>query len=70
MKMFSYKLKLIFYYNRHINFSALLAVVAASLFAAQIDDERNGYEITRGPGFYIEVSYFSIYTKKKTVNQY
>lgn len=35
--------------------SALLAVVAASLFAAQIDDERNGYEITRGPGFYIEI---------------
>ncbi|KAL1509150.1 hypothetical protein ABEB36_003934 [Hypothenemus hampei] len=35
--------------------SALLAIVAASLFATQIDDERNGFEITRGPGFYIEV---------------
>ncbi|XP_066146673.1 uncharacterized protein [Euwallacea fornicatus] len=35
--------------------SALLAIVAASLFATQIDDERNGFEITRGPGFYIEI---------------
>ncbi|XP_050298093.1 uncharacterized protein LOC126737297 [Anthonomus grandis grandis] len=35
--------------------SALLAIVAAGLFATQIDDERNGFEITRGPGFYIEV---------------
>uniref|UniRef100_A0AAR5Q8Z7 MARVEL domain-containing protein n=2 Tax=Dendroctonus ponderosae TaxID=77166 RepID=A0AAR5Q8Z7_DENPD len=35
--------------------SALLAIVAASLFATQIDDERNGFEVTRGPGFYLEV---------------
>ncbi|KAF7284839.1 hypothetical protein GWI33_021482 [Rhynchophorus ferrugineus] len=35
--------------------AALLAIVAASLFATQIDDERNGFVVTRGPGFYIEV---------------
>lgn len=35
--------------------SALLAIVAASLFATQIDDERNGFEVTRGPGFYLEI---------------
>ncbi|KAL1494898.1 hypothetical protein ABEB36_010412 [Hypothenemus hampei] len=35
--------------------SALLAIAAVSLFATQTDDERNGFQITRGPAFYIEV---------------
>ncbi|KAJ8919399.1 hypothetical protein NQ315_016492 [Exocentrus adspersus] len=36
--------------------AALLAIAAAGLFALQIDDrENNGYEITRGPAFYIQI---------------
>lgn len=35
--------------------AALLAIVSASLFATQIDDERNGFIVTRGPGIYIEI---------------
>ncbi|KAG5885858.1 hypothetical protein JTB14_035878 [Gonioctena quinquepunctata] len=36
--------------------SALLAVAAAGLFALQIDDrENNGFEISRGPAFYIQI---------------
>lgn len=41
--------------------SALLAIAAAGLFALQMDDrENNGYEITRGPAFYIQVSCINI----------
>lgn len=36
--------------------TALLAIVAAGLFALQTDDRgHNGFEITRGPGFYIQI---------------
>ncbi|CAG9836204.1 unnamed protein product [Diabrotica balteata] len=36
--------------------SALLAIAAAGLFALQTDDrEHNGFEITRGPAFYIQL---------------
>ncbi|XP_057658476.1 uncharacterized protein LOC130895270 [Diorhabda carinulata] len=36
--------------------SALLAIAAAGIFALQIDDrEHNGFEITRGPAFYIQI---------------
>uniref|UniRef100_A0A6P7GUB6 Uncharacterized protein LOC114346566 n=1 Tax=Diabrotica virgifera virgifera TaxID=50390 RepID=A0A6P7GUB6_DIAVI len=38
--------------------SALLAIAAAGLFALQTDDrEHNGFEITRGPAFYIQVGW-------------
>lgn len=37
--------------------AALLAIVAAGLFALQADDrENNGFQISRGPAFYIQVS--------------
>lgn len=37
--------------------SALLAIAAAGLFALQTDDRaNNGFQITRGPAFYIQVS--------------
>lgn len=37
--------------------AALLAIVAAGLFALQTDDRiLNGFQITRGPGFYMQVS--------------
>lgn len=41
-----------------INFlTALLAISAAGLFALQADErENNGFQISRGPGFYIQVS--------------
>nr|CAI5852177.1 unnamed protein product [Callosobruchus analis] len=35
--------------------SALLAVVTAILFALQIDRDNSGFEITRGPAFYIQI---------------
>lgn len=38
---------------------ALLAIAAAGLFALQTDDHvHNGFQITRGPGFYIQVSIY------------
>lgn len=38
------------------SFSALLALAGAGLFAMQTDDrEHNGFRITRGPAFYIQV---------------
>ncbi|KAJ3631335.1 hypothetical protein MTP99_012469 [Tenebrio molitor] len=36
--------------------ATLLAIAAAGLFALQADDrEHNGFEISRGPGFYIQI---------------
>jgi hypothetical protein len=34
---------------------ALLAIVAASLFALQTDDRENSFQISRGEAFYIQV---------------
>lgn len=37
-------------------FAALLAIAAAGLFAMQADErDNNGFHITRGPSFYIQV---------------
>jgi len=38
---------------------ALLAIVAASLFALQTDDRENSFQVSRGEAFYIQVSIFS-----------
>ncbi|XP_025835985.1 uncharacterized protein LOC108739743 [Agrilus planipennis] len=36
--------------------AALLAIVAAALFALQVDNsENNGFQVTRGPAFYIQI---------------
>jgi hypothetical protein len=46
-----------------------LAIAAAGLFALQADDrEHNGFEISRGPGFYIQVSLGFIALFPKSLN--
>jgi len=42
---------------------ALLAIIAAGLFALQTDDKDNSYQVTRGESFYMQVNkinHFSI----------
>ncbi|KAH0820819.1 hypothetical protein GEV33_001971 [Tenebrio molitor] len=49
--------------------ATLLAIAAAGLFALQADDrEHNGFEISRGPGFYIQVSLGFIALFPKSLN--
>jgi hypothetical protein len=40
-------------------FAALLTIVAASLFALQTDDRENGFQVSRGEAFYIQVSFIN-----------
>jgi len=35
---------------------ALLAIMAAGLFALQTDDKDNSYQVTRGESFYMQVN--------------
>lgn len=35
---------------------ALLAIIAAGLFALQTDDKYNSYQVTRGESFYMQVN--------------
>lgn len=37
-------------------FAAILAIVAASLFAVQTDDRAAGFHVSRGEAFYVQVS--------------
>lgn len=38
-------------------FAAILAIVAAALFAIETDEMRTGFMITRGVSFYLQVSW-------------